>query len=260
MKFNCKSFYRQFSCRASSCAAAATSAASVKATATATHAYFIGQDGRTDGRNERGKEFKKWRSQSCEKKSVRRSLSRPAARRVVRPPLPLLLRPVLPSVIRSARRPLLVNSFPNVQIPRLSVVLEFFQVQSERDCRTKEGRKDGRKAKQEKEKKSISAALPPPRPPPPSLSLFLSFLSEHRQLLRDGRGRRSTDEEDRVSLSPPARRVNPRKDAKPPTPPPQGHHSCRIAEVVRTNTYNAYTVAPACIKHSIKHSSTVLNQ
>ena len=105
-------------------------------------------DGRTDGRNERGKEFKKWRSQSCEKKSVRRSLSRPAARarRVVRPPLPLLLRPVLPSVIRSARRPLLVNSFPNVQIPRLSVVLEFFQVRVERG---------------KEEKKSISAATPP---------------------------------------------------------------------------------------------------
>ena len=68
-------------------------------------------DGRTERASERGKkEFKKWRSQSCEKK-VSPSASCPSVLRCrlsVGPP--------------AARRPLLVNSFPNVQIPRLSVV------------------------------------------------------------------------------------------------------------------------------------------
>ena len=112
---------------------------------------------RTDGTRgrERGKkEFKKWRSQSCEKKSVLLHRSRPLARSAV-----------LSLFHCSAARP-------------RAVVGEFFpqRTNSPTFCcsgvfpspsRTREGRRE--------EKKSISAATPP------SLSL-----SEHRQLLRGG--------------------------------------------------------------------------
>ena len=109
----------------------------------------------------------------AKKKSVHRTAA----------PLYLSLSLVRPSFLL---RPLLVNSFSNVQIPRLSVVLEFFQVGVER---TKE-------RATEREKVDISGAGAA------AAALSLSpLLSEHRQLLRDGR---STDADvDRIPLRSP---------------------------------------------------------
>ena len=110
------------------------------------HAHFIGQDGRNERRSEREEGIQEMAKSKLRKKVSPSSAAHP----LVRPLLSFFARPR-----PRDRAPLLVNSFPNVQIPRLSVVLEFFQVRVERG---KEGGKE--------EKKSISAATPPSLPIP----------------------------------------------------------------------------------------------
>ena len=176
------------------------------------HAHFIGQDGRTrterEAERQRGKkEFKKWRSQSCEKKSVLLHRSRPLARSAV-----------LSLFHCSAARP-------------RAVVGEFFpqRTNSPTFCcsgvfpspsRTREGG--------EKVDISRDAAL--------SLSIRASAAVTRRSprprpIDEDGRTRvRRTrwtgGSSDVVVRASPLKerkreRVNPGKDAKPP---PQGHH------------------------------------
>ena len=171
---------------------------------------------RTDADGTRGeargkKEFKKWRSQSCEKKSVR--------------PPPLARSSSLFLCTAAATRP-------------SAVVGEFFPQRTNSPTFCCSGVFPSPSRTRE-EKKSISAATPPP----PSLALYPSIGSCYaavtaaaadRRGRTDGRTERRTRARrtgrggDIVRASPlkerKRERVNPGKDAKPP---PQGHHSER---------------------------------